>query len=100
MFVCFVLLLGQYHCEEGLGEWVVIKDFFNPPSLVLKASAPIMPKAMLAGPSNAAAALQYSIYIHIIVHVHTHSHHTLSMLYMWFSNPSTTSVFMLMFTLY
>ena len=20
--VCLVLLLGQYHCEEGLGEWV------------------------------------------------------------------------------
>ena len=33
----------------------MIKDFFNPPSLVLKARAPIMPKAMLAGPSNDAA---------------------------------------------
>ena len=33
----------------------MIKDFFNPPSLVLKARAPIMPKAVLAGPSNDAA---------------------------------------------
>ena len=33
----------------------MITKFFNPPSLVLKARAPIMPKAMLAGPSNDAA---------------------------------------------
>ena len=32
--------------------------YFNPPSLVLKARVPIMPKAILAGPSND-AALQY-----------------------------------------
>ena len=34
--------------------------YFNPPSLVLKARVPIMPKAILAGPSND-AALQYYV---------------------------------------
>ena len=43
----------------------MIKDFFNPPSLVLKASAPIMPKAMLAGPSNAAALQYFCYYIYM-----------------------------------
>ena len=56
----FVLLLGQYHCEDGLGEWVEFtrdQRFLYPtvPSLVFKARAPIMPKAMLADPSNDAA---------------------------------------------
>ena len=45
--VCLnVLLPGQYHHEEGLGEWVEFtggQRFFNPPSLVLKAKAPTTP---------------------------------------------------------
>ena len=43
---------------------LVIKDFFNPPSLVLKTRAPIMPKAMLAGPSNDAALQHFCYYVY------------------------------------
>ena len=38
-----VLLHGQYHCENGLGEWGEFtgdKRLFNPSSLVLKARHP------------------------------------------------------------
>ena len=38
----FVSHLGQYHSEEGLGEWVPLKDLFSPLSLAVKAREPIL----------------------------------------------------------
>ena len=40
-------LLGQLHCEKGVGEWGEFtgdnEDSFNPPSLILKTRAPAIP---------------------------------------------------------
>lgn len=38
----FVSLLGQYHSEEGSGEWVPVKDLFSPSSLAIKPREPIL----------------------------------------------------------